>query len=61
MKLIDIDTLQFISSKILRIIKINIDGEIENLFLVTINISYTFNEPNIEIDFVIDKYKDLIC
>ena len=61
MKLIDIETLQFISSKILRIIKINIDGEIENLFLVTINISYTFNEPNIEINFVIDKYKDLMC
>ena len=59
MKLIDIDMLQFISSKILRIVKINNNGELENLFLVKINVSYTFNDPNIEIHFVIDKYKDI--
>ena len=60
MKLIDIQTLKFISTKTLRIVKLLPSEELENLFLVHIHVSYTFREPTISITFTIDKYKDVM-
>ena len=61
MKLLDKDSLQFMSTKTLRIVKINKDIELpENLFLVYIRILYTFNETKMVVTFTIDKYKDVI-
>ena len=60
MKLIDIQTLEFISTKTLRIVKVVPSEELENLFLVHIHVSFTFGEPNISITFTIDKYKDVL-
>jgi len=60
MKLIDIQTLEFISTKTLRIVKFLPSEELENLFLVHIHIAFTFGEPNISITFTIDKYKDVL-
>ena len=60
MKLIDIQTLKFISTKTLRIVKLLPSEELENLFLVHIHVSFTFGEPNISITFTIDKYKDVM-
>tara|TARA_B110000971_G_scaffold168224_1_gene172578 strand:+ start:329 stop:517 length:189 start_codon:yes stop_codon:yes gene_type:complete len=60
MKLIDIQTLEFISTKTLRIVKFLPSEELENLFLVHIHIAFTFGEPTISITFTIDKYKDVL-
>ena len=60
MKLIDIQTLKFISTKTLRIVKLLPSEELENLFLVHIHVAFTFGEPNISITFTIDKYKDVM-
>ena len=60
MKLIDIQTLKFISTKTLRIVKLLPSEELENLFLVHIHVAFTFGEPNISITFTIDKYKDVL-
>ena len=60
MKLIDIQTLEFISTKTLRIVKLLPSEELENLFLVHIHVAFTFGEPNISITFTIDKYKDVL-
>lgn len=50
----DVDQLQFMSKKCLRIVKI--DETIINLYIVDITIKYTFPDPSIELQYTIKAY-----